>query len=258
MDFIDYGQMDWFNTSKGYGVAKTIHNGEVFIHQNNIISGLINEKCYVLIGDINSDTNNNRKIGKRIIAWKTDINSFCEEIFKYWHTKQQFTFNADLKWLIEHCNEDVLIKILNSNKNQWFKDVKFLTQLKNQYRKVDDPYFIIVSEFIFEYFTKSEDKENDENLKWLINHCKGNILEKIINSNKENWFNDLQFIAQLKEKRYRFYDYKVNSDIDIVCAFILELWLNKGNNKYDNNLKWLIGINDICIVLLEKVFKMTT
>jgi hypothetical protein len=69
-NFQDYGIIDWFDQSKGFGVVKSVRSGEVFIHKKHGISGEAEEKKVALIGNVCIDTY------KKI--------EFTEIILKYW------------------------------------------------------------------------------------------------------------------------------------------------------------------------------
>jgi len=171
MDFKDYGKMEFFDTSKGFGFARTVYNEKVFIRENNVIFGSINNSCYVLIGDLNRSNANNRPKGINITAWDQDNNSFCEEIFQFWFSKQPLIFNADVKWLLENCTEHILEKIINSNKDNWLYDIEFLTHLKNCSLRGNSYYIGIVREYIFEVWVNTGNNKCNQNLMWLLEHC---------------------------------------------------------------------------------------
>ena len=88
MNFIDYGKIDWFDSSKGFGVVKSVHKGEVFIHISDII-GDPKEGKYLTIGEIVRNNKKNRIEAKNIKIWD-DIELFFEEVFQFWYNKKPF------------------------------------------------------------------------------------------------------------------------------------------------------------------------
>lgn len=153
-------------------------------------------------------------------------------------------YNENKKWLLENCdneNYDNVIKIINFHKKELLLDNQFNHQLRRIHiSKRNTKISTIISEYIFELWTESKNHNYDSNINWLLEHCDGHLLEKIINSQKSNWLNDEQFIDHLKKTHSRFNNYKVKSNLDIVCDFIFQLWSKDGNEKFDNNLKWLL------------------
>jgi len=250
MDFNDFGIIDWFNDSKGYGVVKSTNHGYVFIHIKDI-KGLPSKDNYVLIGEVNKNIVKNRYDGKRITIWDKDNCQFCEVIFQYWLSIRTSKFDAIIKWLPEHCNEVLLEKIINSNKDKWVINDEFLTHLENsckeKSKKENELYVNIIREFFFELWEKTENKKFDKNLELAIDWGnREDILKKALEIDY-HWINDDLFIAKFNDNRF---------SKKTVFDFLINKIFEKEDKKYNDDIKWIIsnGNDSILSNLLDFKF----
>lgn len=123
MSFKDYGIVDWFDVSKGFGVVKSVHSGEVFIHINNHIVGNISKASLVSISSVFQNVRNgNRTTGKDVYVWEGNSNDFCKNIYEEWKTKNVL-FANEIEWLLSYGTEDILDEIITDKK--LLKDERF-------------------------------------------------------------------------------------------------------------------------------------
>lgn len=226
MNFIDYGIINWFNSSKGFGVVNSVHNGEIFIHISNII-GNPKEGKYLTIGEFIKNPKKNRIEARMIKIWD-DIELLVEEIFQFWHNKKPLTFNDDIKWLFLNGKEDVISKIIYSNKINWESDSSFLVYLRSHasYKAIRD--------FFFEIWEREEGKKYDLNLRCALDLGREvEQFEKAISLDIE-WIYEDEFIRDFKNKYY---------SKDEISKLILERIKVIDDTSYRRGLKWLIFCN---------------
>ncbi len=242
MDFIDYGTIDWFNASKGFGVVKGTYNGDIFIHKNDL-KGTPIVGSYVLVGKIRKNVERKRYDGVKVIIWNENLDSLCEEIFEFWLLKQPLKFNADIKWLLERCSENLLDKIINSNKNHWLEEEEFLTFLNASVnfiannRKNNQRYREIVSEFFFEIWENKGNKKFDKNLSRAIDWG-NNLLVKALQIDS-NWIEDIEFISKFNSSKF---------NKNIIYEFLKKQISKNDTNDYNNDIKWIIANGDNSIL----------
>jgi hypothetical protein len=259
MDFKDYGIIDWFNDSKGFGVVATTHHGDVFIHIKDI-NGTPNFRNYLIIEEVIWNSRKNRYEGKNATFWDNDINHLCEIIFQNWLSNKPLEFNADIKWIIQNGTSSIISKIIEVNYSFWCKNVEFInfireftpshdiftaktnnyekhseriTRLNNilKAHKESDETSSIIASFIYKVWTSQKSKEFDENLKWLIKHGQVGILNKIIYQDRQKWLINEEFINYIKRTNFSSNEFKEN--------FLYEVCMFAPDFKYNETVKWV-------------------
>lgn len=247
MNFKDYGIVDWFDASKGFGVAKTTRYGKVFIHKNNI-DNIPDNGDYVLIGEIRKNTERNRYDGIRIIKWDKSLDDFCEEIFKSWQLVQPLKFNTDIKWLLSYCSVTLLEKIIDSNRKQWYEEEEFLLQLEICSREnksyKNKPFVDTINEFFFEVWLNTGAKKYDKNLKRVIGWGVNTTLIMKALLVDYNWIKDRDFISLFNNQ----YFHK-----GFIYSFLIKKVFEKDVNVYTDDIKWIVtnGNSSIFTHILE-------
>ena len=229
-DFQDFGQVEWFNIEKGFGIVNSIRNNSIFIHKSEV-SGFALKGKYVLIGIVKYNTNQCRNDGKNVKIWEGSFLEFCELILK---SNKKNQYNNDIKWLITNGNDIILKQIIESNFNNWVKNQNFIEQIKilksRTFKFWDDNDIkkrAIINDFIFKLWLLNDGVSFDEDIKSLINKENKDLVEKIIQANKENWFKNEEFIDKIREV-----------DVDIFQKFLIDYCIFYKGSKFDKNIRW--------------------
>ncbi len=91
---------------------------------------------------------------------------------------------------------------------------------------------------IFNFWLLKQPLMFNEDIKWLLQNCNKLQLKKIIDSNKKQWQNDIEFKSCLKKFNYRENSIILNRGyLEIRNNFFYEIWENSDKWAYDENLQ---------------------
>jgi hypothetical protein len=233
-EFNDFGRIKWFKNDE-FGIVDTVHSDEVFIHKKNNIFGSAREGNYVIICDIRASRTRKNE-GFNCICFETS-EVICKKLLEKWISKGNNYYNIEIKWLIQNCSSDIIEQVINRNKKKWFTNYEFIEDLKCTASKKGEYYISIVCNLIYELWSSSINLEYDDNLKWLLNHCNGDIIIKIIDFDRNKWKNNQDFNKQLQNLKY---DKDNSLLLNFLSDYFFELWGEEVGNHISDNLKWLI------------------
>jgi hypothetical protein len=169
------------------------------------------------------------------------ISIFEDFIFNVWNSSPgKRELDENLKWLIRNDRIETLNKIVNQNKKQWLINQEFIDYIRDT-KVYSNHHF--QENFLFEVFmskngNKTQTKELDKNLKWLIQNASIETLNKIINQHKKQWLINEEFIDYIRETT-------VNNNHHFNEIFLFDVYMSKNEittqtKELDKNLKWLI------------------
>lgn len=233
-NFQDYGIVDWFDQSKGFGVVQSVRNGEVFIHKKHGISGEVGERKIALIRSVSIDAYRNTRVyGNDVQVWNGEEDLY-EVIYNKFIKTTKTPSLLDIKWLINHGPINIntaLINVIDVNleqHNELFKDIAnnrrrlkgvFDTLLFEKWVEKGEFKYDIYLETLFRPLTSSSQNYVHQS---TVLHLDPKFIEKILNIDY-NWIFDPKFsnIFRLLDKTKK-----------IICAFLMDEYI-KNKNKTD-------------------------
>lgn len=105
---------------------------------------------------------------------------------------------------------------------------------------------------IFDFWLSKKELHFNADIKWLLENCSENFIEKIINSNKDRWQNEnenefLDFLKICCRNKNILYK-------QVVGKYFFEIWKKSDTKNYDENLALAIEFGNVSIV--EKALKI--
>lgn len=271
-----FGIIDWFDTSKGFGLAKVLNGSSIFIHRSNI-NKYPAAGDLVSINEIHENKNKRRRDGIGVVVWK-DVDELCNNLFEKWSSRTNLEYCEEIEILLRICDDNLLSKIIELNKDGWLSDDRFIQNLVNKcnsreirfnfrqnfYRHINENYLKIVADFCFEAWKRHRKYSGylsclfsiygtrtdlSKGLPW---ENSGYDLKQKINSEylikaleiDHKWIFESNFSKDFTTtyKNVLFIDRK------IIYEFVTDIIKKKETRKYDQYIKWLINNGDSSIV----------
>lgn len=245
LEFDDFGKIDWFDSSKGYGVINTFKNNNVFLHKTNI-NKIPNKGDRVIIYKIWNNKYKERIEGIKVILWEKSFDDFCELIFNRWILIQDQIFNKELKWILFNSPFKYVKEIIIENIDKWIDDEELINFLKRNITKFDSEKRYFISNFFFEKWKRSRKYNECENLIIAFNDgYRFDIINEAIKIDF-SWIYDSEISTFLRSliKYSSFDDSSYNQSKVIFYNFILERIQNQKNIIFNKDIEWLIKNGD--------------
>lgn len=261
-----FGVIDWFDASKSFGLATVLDSGSVFIHSTNI-NKYPRKGDLISISEIRENKNKKRRDGIGVVVWE-DVDELCNNLFKKW-SNTDLEYCKEIEILLRICDDKLLVKIIELNKDVWLSDKQFIQYLVNtcNYRKIrfsfvqnfnsliNENYLKVVADFCFESWKKHRKYKGHlfylfsifANREELSYDQKQKINSEFVNKILEidhNWLFESDFLEDFNSK----YRNVLFIDRKIIYEFIIDIIKKKEIRKYDQYLKWLIDNGDSSVI----------
>ncbi|MEN9997833.1 MAG: hypothetical protein RI922_823 [Bacteroidota bacterium] len=162
----NYGVIKWFDVAKGFGAASTLDGKSIFILGRNI-DRLPKQGDLISIDEIQEDKARKRLDALGVIVWK-ESEALSDLLFEKWRNKKYLGYCAEVEMLLRICDEKLLAKIIETNKENWLEDEDFIKYLantcnrrefryssdQNLYQRITENYLKVVADFYFDVWLK--------------------------------------------------------------------------------------------------------
>ena len=122
-----YGVIKWFDMSKGFGAANTIDGKSIFILSRNI-DKFPKEGDLISIDEIQEDKARRRLDARGVVVWK-ESDALSEMLFEKWRNNKDLGYCTEIAMLLRICDDVLLVKIIETNKENWLADEDFIKYL---------------------------------------------------------------------------------------------------------------------------------
>lgn len=270
----NYGVIKWFDMSKGFGAANTIDGKSIFILRRNI-DKFPKEGDLISIDEIQEDKERRRNVAIGAVVWK-ESDELSEMLFEKWRNNKDLGYCNEIAMLLRICDELLLAKIIETNKEKWLSDEDFIKYLastcnrreirfsfdQNLYKRITEMYLKVVADFYFDVWQKHRKykgylsfmfsiygsrKELSYEQKHKINT---ELLNKVL-AIDHNWIYESEFSKDFNPSSLiiLFIEKK------IVYDFMIARIISKGTKEYNKDFLWLInnGNDSIINFIIEEM-----
>jgi CRISPR/Cas system-associated exonuclease Cas4 (RecB family)/cold shock CspA family protein len=269
-----YGVIKWFDMSKGFGAANTIDGKSIFILSRNI-DKFPKEGDLISIDEIQEDKARRRLDARGVVVWK-ESDALSEMLFEKWRNNKDLGYCNEIAMLLRICDELLLDKIIETNKEKWLADEDFIKYLaitcnrreigfsfdQNLYKRITEMFLKVVADFYFDVWQKHRKYKgylsymfsiygSRNELSYEIKHkLNTELLNKVL-AIDHNWIYESEFSV----------DFNPSSVIilfiekKIVYDFMIARIISKGTKEYNKDFIWLInnGNDSIINFIIEDI-----
>ena len=103
------------------------------------------------------------------------------------------------------------------NYENWLNNIAFIEKVKSLLKLIESN---VVQNFIFDVWKKEATNGYDENVEWLLENARLEIINQLLTKNYENWLNNTNFIKKVKRLSKLI-------ESDVVQNFIFDIWFRE-------------------------------